>query len=259
MFKRLLIVSAFGLALASCGADYGGGRPLEWRSSVDVPMNFSRKVDAAPLFPESGCELLADEYLEPLLPEGVGCEDLAPGDIARLLQGLSEPPPPQSYLIDLGADTVSTSSDAVNILRKLRDPDIAYWIGAANGTEAALTFYGMLFPESDGAAGLSAAEYYGLVAKNDTSGGRVNIFGRDGLRVGPDSTMPYSMPPGQGEPLCNLVIRSKALAWRWLVRLDAAEYGALNDTAKTADNTVSIKLRMRFSGVNSFDSLFAQR
>jgi len=266
MFKRLLIAASLtavlGFALVSCGVGDSGGQ-LRWRSAIDVPMNFSRKVgqdlDSAllgsglDLYPS--CDQLTPEDLAEL-PPGVDCEYLSPEDLARLLPDFAQRLP-HDFLLDLGAETVSTTSDVMDILKKLINPKIEYSIGVTNSTSATLTFYGMLFAESDSAAGADVMEYYDIIASDDTSGGRVNVFGPDGLCVEPGKTIRYPNPPGQSKPLrCDLVIGSRALSWRWLVKLDNVEYGGLRDTANTTD-TVGIKLKMRFSGENSFDSLFS--
>jgi len=253
MFRSLLIaaVSAavLGCALASCGGGggAGSGETLRWKTAVDVPVNFSMKVgndlSYAELFPEVDCDELTNKFPGSFIDKE--CEEWNSLD--------------SGYIFDLGSGTIPTTSDVMDILRKLDSTKIQYSITATNNTKIPLTFFGMLFPNKDTASMMDTVKvfYDSIVRMDDTIGGRINIFGKTGLHV--ESKRTESYPLGglsdekQGKRLGDLIIHQKAFSYRWLVKLD--DISGLKDTAKT-EEFVDIKIRIRFSGVNSVDSLY---
>jgi len=279
MFKRLLItfaVATLGCALVSCG-DSGAGsdKPLQWRMAVDVPVNFTMPVNeslpSAPLLPDVDCEDLPEEP-----PYRLACEELPPDERKRfILTTLSEPSNPDdpaltpylpdSYVVDVDSGTISTKSDVIDILRKLTDTRIQYSITATNYTKVALAFYGMFFRADDTAAMKCSVDvfYNDYIKTDNTDSGRVNMFGSEGLflRSKDSTSYPAVIPPDtlalsdslQGRRLGDLIIRQKAFSYRWLVKLD--DISGLGSASENSDSIV-IKLRIRFSGVNSMDSLF---
>lgn len=265
MLGRLLIaaalISVFGCALVSCGdGGAGSGETLRWRTAVDVPMNFQMKVGqnlTSALLPAS-CKDLPPA----LLPPSIDCDKLTPAQ-EKIVQELINSMP-SSYLLNLGSGSVPTTSDVIDVLRKLTDTKIEYSAGITNSTSAKLTFYGMLFKTTDKkAADASIDTFFNYIALDSINGGRVNILGPAGLPVESGKTDAY--PPRdaiedtlKARALSDLIIGKgqKAFAWRWLVKLEKSEFDGLEkDTANTTDS-VTIKLRIRFSGVNSVDSLF---
>ncbi|MDR2694486.1 MAG: hypothetical protein LBB74_09785 [Chitinispirillales bacterium] len=265
MLRRLLITFAatviFGGTLVSCGDSVESGGALSWKSAVDVPVNFSMKVGnnlgTALLSP--GCKDLPPD----ILPPGLDCDSLSPEEEA-FVQGLIDSLVPDSYLLDIGKGTVPTTSDVMDFLRKLTDRDIRYSVGVTNDTPVKLTFYGMLFPRNDSAANISVEAYYDIIKNDSVSDGRVSIFGKGGLSMDAYGTGCYpdcgELSP-RNDRLDTLVVgngrnKKTSFSYRWLVMLERSDYETnLGDTASTSDS-VSIKLRMRFSGVNSMDSLF---
>jgi len=280
MFKRLLITAAstaaLGLVPVSCG-DSGAGsdKPLRWRTAVDVPVNFTMKVgkglNTAELLPEADCDELSERegFRDAFLIKP--CEDWTVRELMDLAASLPDNPgnpKPEllsdtSHVFDLGSDSISTESDVINVLRKLTDTKIQYSITAANKTNISLTFFGMLFPITDTAAMRdSVGVFYKSIIENnsaDIANGRVNMFGKTGLFLEADSVGSYPLKPkglsdsSDGKRLGDLVIGKKAFAYRWIVKLE--DIKNLKDTSETKE-TVDIKLRIRFSGVNSVDSLF---
>jgi len=272
MFKRLLITAAvsviFGGALVSCGdSGAGSGETLRWRSAVDVPVNFSRPIgndlDFSVLLPEIDCDELTDAY--PELFEDTPCDELTPEKRLDLLTQLpvdpnepGEPEQPDGYIFDVDKGTVSTGSDVIDFLRKLTDTKIQYSITAANNTKISLTFFGMLFSADDFAAmNDTVGVFYKAIEADDTVGGRVNMFGKTGMFLPKNSVGRYPIEdlsdPLQGKRLGNLVTGKKPFAYRWLVKLD--DISDLTSSSETTDS-IAIKLRIRFSGVNSMDALF---
>jgi len=275
MFKRLLITAAstaaLGLVPVSCG-DSGAGsdKPLRWRTAVDVPVNFSMPVgddlNYAELLPDVDCDELTDEYPELFILKP--CEDYSTKELLDMLSQLDpdnpKPDLPSSYVFDVGSNTISTKSDVIDVLRKLTDTKIQYSITAANNTKAPLTFYGMFFRADDTAAMKCPVDtFYNAVINDSVRGGRVNMFGPSGLHLPKDSTgrYPLIVPPdtltlsdtSQGRRLGDLIIRQKAFSYRWLVKID--DISNLGSTSENSDS-IAIKLRIRFSGINSIDSLF---
>ncbi|GBU20619.1 hypothetical protein R80B4_00498 [Fibrobacteres bacterium R8-0-B4] len=265
MFGRLIVAAAsaavFGGVLVSCGDSSESDETLKWRSAVDVPMNFSMSVgndlDNALLSP--GCKDLPPDILPPLLD----CDSLSPEE-DEFIQNLIDSLMPDSYLLDVGKGSVPTESDVMDFLRKLTDRDIRYSVGVTNGTTVKLTFYGMLFPKNDEAADMSVEAFYDIIKNDSVSGGRVNVFGAAGLTAEPDGKGCFPAACGGLSPrndrLDTLVVgdgkdKNASLSYRWLVMLEKGDYGSLGNTAGTTDS-IHIKIRMRFSGVNSMDSLF---
>jgi hypothetical protein len=268
MLRRLLIIAAstavFGCVLVSCGDSAESGETLRWRSAVDVPVNFLMKVgndlDYAELLPEVDCEKLTEDH--PSLFIEKGCEEMSLDELMDLLSLLPDDPDNpmpdlrQSYLVDLGSGTIPTTSDVMDFLRKLDSTKIEYSVGVTNNTIADLTFYGMLFRKNDSLASMAVDTFFNIIASDSTRGGRrINVLGDTGLSIKRGKTGRYDCLPLQGEQLGDLVINQKQFSWRWLVKLEKSEFDGMRDTASTTDN-VDIKLRIRFSGVNSIDSLF---
>ncbi len=268
MLKRLMItaVSAaiLGCALVSCGNNgAGSGDTLRWRTAIDVPVNFSLPVgqdlNKTSLVP--GC---ADLPPELLLLYNLNCDSLTAEDslvMTEMLDSLlgESKLPDTSILVDLGTDTVSTASDVIDFLGKLTNTNIKYSVWVTNRTQATLTFYGMFFPKNDRIARDSIEQYYRKIQGDSTRGGRVNVFP-------PYKTMRVEANGGTetyectstvvGESLADLIINKKAFSWRWLVRLETGDYGSLGNANNGSADSVDIKLRIRFSGINSIDSLF---
>lgn len=220
--KRTYILLLYCI-FASCGDD-GPGGTLRWRAALDVPVNFSWRI----------------------------------GDSLGTL------PPGIAVPVDLGTDTVSTDSDAMSIARRLSDPEIAYSADVTNGTGFEMTVYGMLFGARDRLAGMGAAEFLDTVKAGGEGARRVNVFGGQGLRLMPDETKRYDMPERDGAALCSLTVRSNSFYWRWLLIVETGtgknaepEPGTEPRNVNGTDS-VSVKIRMRFSGVNSFDSLLVK-
>jgi len=280
MFKRLLITAAvsviLGGALVSCG-DSGAGseETLRWRSAVDVPVNFSMAVgkdlDYSELLPDIDidCDELAAAY--PMFFIDKPCDELTKEELLDLLSQLpvdpddpdnpDEPDQPDGYIFDVGSGTVPTGSDVIDFLRKLTDTKIQYSITATNNTKISLTFFGMLFSDADTAAMKdSVGVFYKAIEADDTVGGRVNMFGSTGLSLESKQDGCFPIRCGtlsdtlQGKRLGDLVTGQKAFSYRWLVKLD--DISDLTNTSETSDS-IAIKLRIRFSGVNSMDSLFS--
>jgi len=272
MFRRLLITAVltaiFGCALAivSCGdSGTGAKEPLRWRTAIDVPVNFSLPVgqdlDTMSLFPKvPGCEdlkpydsLLSLFNCDSLTPE----QDSVIDEIRKSL--ISELPTDTSFLVDLGTDTVSTGSDVTDFLGKLTETNIKYSVTVTNRTKVDLTFYGMFFRKDDAIARDSIDVYYNKILEDSTRGGRVNVFPPNEkimqVNAKGDTGSYTCTSTVVGKSLADLIINKKAFSWRWLVRLKPNDYGDLGNNAKSADS-VDIKLKIHFSGVNSIDSLF---
>jgi len=272
MFRRLLVtvglaaILGCAFAIVSCGdSGTGSNVPLRWRSTIDIPVNISLPVgqdlDTTSLIPKiPGCEDIKsyDSSLSLL-----DCDNLTPEQDSvineirdSIISGL---PTDTSFLVDLGTDTVSTGSDVTDFLGKLTDRSITYNVSITNKTKATLTFYGMFFRKDDSIARDSIEEYYNKIQGDSTRGGRVNVFPphEKEMRVlangGTDSFKCTTAVVGKS--LADLIITKKAFSWRWLVRLEPKDYGHLGNNAKSADS-VDIKLKIKFSGVNSIDSLF---
>jgi hypothetical protein len=240
--KRLLYAAASTAiaVLASC-ADNGGqaDNDLEWRTSIDLPVNFSQALDY-------NRQWLS---LSELDPDGILLGNIPADSI-----------PVDSILVDLGKNNISMTSDFIDILRKTTKQNISYQVSATNGTDtgkagANLTFYGMLFGDDDSTANTGIEEFYYMTRFGASDSGYVNIFGRNGLHVPHGHTEPYASPEEQNKALTGLLMHSKTIYFRWLVMLSDINKGILTDTSAVPDS-VYIKLRIRFSGVNSFDSLF---
>jgi len=252
--RRLLRAAAFATAamtiiaavsiLTSCdgGEEYG---TLRWQTSIDLPINISRS-------------LTMDEYRRLLLPDSILDNIfltereldsiLASGEWDNILGN--------SAYWDLGAESFPITSDFMKILKKTTDPSINYSLDLFNDTDMGLTFYGLLFGGSDSAAAsLDSAAFYELVTSDSSDGKSVNLFGPKGMHVNPAEK--GHKPMTQDTTLCNLLMREKAIACRCLVMINKPEGNGMADTRDSVKvNSVSINLRIKFSGVNSFDSLF---
>jgi len=277
MFRRLLITAVstmvFGWALVSCGDGAGSGEPLRWRTAVDIPVNFTMKVgnnlNYAKLLPD---DIVDCDSLEVNYPEWFSqwfsqkpCEEYTIEErldlIAQLPRDPDNPtpePPDSGYIFDIGSGSVPTTSDVIDVLRTLTDTKIQYSITAANNTNVSLTFYGMLFTAADTAAMKDSVDvFYDTIINSATREGRVNMFGTEGLFLRSKKTGSYPSKglssEEDGRLLGDLIIRQKKFSYRWLVKID--DISGLTDTSSTKES-VDIKLRIRFSGVNSVDSLF---
>jgi len=263
MFKRLLIIAASTAVLvcllASCGDDgAGSGEPLRWRSAVDVPVNFSIKVDLddpkiTQSFPKIDCGKLIVAYPE-LSLLGLDCDSVKSQDslISFLQKNKPELLPNSNFILDIDSGTVSTASDVMDFLRKLDSTKIEYEMWVKNDTKAALTVYGMFFRKDDREIkNMKDTAYYNIIKDNKTKDGqRVNILDTMGMYLNMGSTGYVKSKPEQGKPLGDLIIRQKAFSYRWLVKFDKM------DKTAVATDTVKIRLRIGFSGLNSMDSLF---
>jgi hypothetical protein len=264
MLRRLLIITAstavFGCALVSCGAGAESGETLRWRSAVDVPVNFSLPVSFGQLFP--GCRDLSSDLLTVL---GINDCDSLTSEQDTIVQSLlddivAELPEDTCFKVNLGAGTVPTGSDVMDFLRKLTNPEIKYSIGVNKSTNVKFTVYGMFFQTSDSMAMVKDSIFYDMITHNSVNNGRVSVLGTEGLSVNGSDTGCYPHNCGLTAPntqLNALVIGRdrKSFSWRWLLTLKKSEYESLRNSTVATD-TVHIRLRMRFSGENSIDSLF---
>jgi len=275
MFRRLLItaVSAavFGCALVSCGdGAAGSGEPLRWRTAIDVPVNFSLPVDFEPMFP--GCKEMKAEplYSAVFVKYKINCDSvLSPTQqaaIDSLIDVSVAKMPPDTYFIQsLDTGTVPTTSDVMDILRKLEKPEIRYSVGIEKSLDEMFTVYGMFFPTDDSLAKVRDSVFYKMVKRDSITGKRVNVLDTSGLDIGGGSIKCYPKECSEltdtNSNLDTLVLGlglgpkdKKAFAWRWLVKLNKDEYNKLRKSPVMTD-TVKIRIRINFSGVNSVDSL----
>jgi hypothetical protein len=271
MFKRLLITALaaliFGGALVTCG-DSGAGSEgkLEWRSAVDVPVNFELPVNFEPLFP--GCKDLDPNSLTLLGIDDCNHLTAEQKEAVQLLLDNVVAQLPDTFFINLGTPgSVPTTSDVMDFLRKLTHPEIRYSIGIKKSTDVKFTVYGMFFPPDDSLANLTkvdSAEFYDIVVNDHINGKRVNVLDAIGIDIdGSERCYPHGGPCGKltdpNSILNDLVIgrgkNKKSFSYRWLLKLEKSEYEKLRKKEITND-IVRIRIRMRFSGVNSMDSLF---
>lgn len=266
MFRRLLIIAAsaviFGGALVSCGdSGAGAGGDLEWRSAVDVPLNIPLPVNFGQLVP--GCKNLDADILTAL---GIDCRNLTTeqDSIVDLLidEYVARLPEDTCFILNLGADTVKTDSDVMDFLRKLSRSEIRYSVGVNKRSDVKFTVYGMFFPTNDSLANVKDSVFYDIIRNNRTTGKRVNVLDSNGLTIIGGDRICYpsdcSTLTDTNSILDSLVIgrgTSKKFSYRWLVMLEKSEYENLRHASVTMD-TVRIRIRLRFSGVNSMDSLF---
>jgi len=267
MFRRLLITAlsaaVFGCALVSCGdGAVGSGEPLRWKTAVDVPVNFSLPVDFEPLFP--GCKNLDSTVLAKVFK--IKCDSISPAQqtiVDSLLDIMVDKLPDTTcFRKGLGTGTVPTTSDVMDILRKLDKPEIRYSVEIKKNSSATFTVYGMFFPTNDSLGKVSDTAFYDVVIHDSTKGKRVNVLDSSGLIVGGKDMKCYprvcNTLTNTNPILDSLVIgrgqTKKAFSWRWLVMLEKSEYENLRKSTVKKD-TVNIRLRINFSGVNSVDSL----
>jgi len=225
--KRLLTAAAFAVTVVALGcALYSCKSPtdrdtLRWRSAIDVPINQSFPVRV-------------------------------PDDINVLL-GLTDTVP-----LDLGTDNVPVGSDIIDFLKKFTDHETDYTLSVTNNTAADLTLYALLFREGDAAAVMDTADFSNLLKNSPdalAAQDRISLLGPDGLFVSAHGGIGSdTMPSGLSEPLCRLILTPGSLTWRWLARVSAGDSGNLEGTEAAADSVIA-RLRLRVSGVNSFDSL----
>ncbi|MDR0331568.1 MAG: hypothetical protein LBH93_07670 [Chitinispirillales bacterium] len=219
IIKRILAAAALAACVACAVISCGvgeWGETLRWKSAVDIPVNHGKKV-------------------------GWGLDSSLYGG---------------GVLLDLGADTFSTTSDAMDVVKKMTDQKFSYRISITNQTSVRLTLYGLLFRDNDGAATMDLLDFYGIATASAPIGDRINLMGTGGLAIEPNATERQEMPASQERPLCDLVLDHDAISWRWLAKVEASKADSLRDTASTTDS-ISMRLMIRVAGVNSFDSLFS--
>ena len=226
----MAVAAALACAVVSCGGEWGG-ETLKWKSAVDIPVNHTIKV-------------------------GWGLDT-----VTLLNDG--------GMLMDLGTETFSTESGAMDIVRKMTDQKFSYRLSIANHTIVKITLYGLLFDEDDGAARMDMDDFYGLAGpEGDHSHSyRIDIM-HGGLIIEPDGTGCREMPvvqqrckgntlgPEQESQLNDLILKNDAISWRWLAKIEASQTGRLDDTASTSDS-INMQLAIRVSGVNDFESIFS--
>jgi hypothetical protein len=158
-------------------------------------------------------------------------------------------------ILDLGTHEIPIRNDINQYLHKLTKHEFNYWIKVTNNTAARLTFHGLLFENGDNAENLSASSFYNLLTTGSqtalTSQNRIRLLSQNGLTALSNETVSDSMPGELSAPLCNLMLKSKSMAWRWVLEINNEDMADI-----PTSGTVDINLRIRVSGVNSFDSLF---
>jgi hypothetical protein len=224
MFAKIKILGIIAITLALGGAFLSCNNPatensLRWKTTVDVPVNKSFQLS---------------------------------GDLDSTHVGSG------SVVVDLGTSIIPLTSDVFNLLRKFTNHQIGYQIGITNRAGADAILYGILFREGDDPADWSAEQLYEALTRGSMIDmarryGRINLLGQSGLYVpsGETGDRPISMPDRFSADLCSLLLGDTNLSWRWLARLSDRDHAILDGTADSID----VRLRIRFSGVNSFDSL----
>jgi hypothetical protein len=161
----------------------------------------------------------------------------------------------EGTVMDLGTDTILMRSDIIEMLRKLTDHETDYQLSVTNNTGRRFTLFGALYRKGDAAGNLDIYEFYNLITAPGDPGvpgaSHINLLGRDGIDTRPGETGTGFMPSGTSDRFCDIILNSESIVWRWLALLGERNVGSLSDTC-----AVDTRLRIRISGVNSFDSLF---
>ena len=225
------IAAVFGCALFfSCG-NPGNGETLRWRSTIDIPVNDSFYI----LIPQHVKDWLNSNY---------------------------------DTIVPLGLDTTHTvpvNSDIIDFLRKFTDHETYYQLDVINKTGLEFTLYALLFQKNDSAvANIGTEEFRLLLTRNNLTeladNNRISLL-HDELGNTSGLVVPGNGEPGRARmpdvlsaPLCSLILKSEeSLMWRWLALINTHN----QDNQVATDTIIHARLRLRISGVNSFDSLLA--
>ena len=157
-------------------------------------------------------------------------------------------------VLDMGKQEIQISPDLKKRVTKFEDHEAELTVSVTNATGVDFTLYGLLFKNHDAAADMSIAEYYDLITNSPAAGlaasGRITLSGESGISAPPGETGTFTTDSSQSAPLCSLVLNSASFTWRWLAQLEpGSDPGDLSAGA----DTVNINLKIRVSGVNSFD------